>query len=126
MSPGNLLSPFGATKTTDLAHVCIQKFYNEKHPIASSLPLFPNAKFEIQELFMSTVLGKKNLFSKFQKFSRTSTCVCLRQLTQLNASHVCTQSYSNTVIVTEVQPQFLPLMSSSEIPMSLMQVCKTK
>ena len=56
MSPGNLLSPFGATKTTDLAHVCIQKFYNEKHPTASSLPLFPNAKFEIQELFMSTVL----------------------------------------------------------------------
>ena len=101
MSPGNLLSPFGATKTTDLAHVCIQKFYNEKHPTASSLPLFPNAKFEIQELFQYSA-GKKILFSKFQKFSRTSTCVCPEQLTQLNASHVCTQSYSNTVIVTEV------------------------
>ena len=68
MSPGNLLSPFGATKTTDLAHVCIQKFYNEKHPIASSLPLFPNAKFEIQELFMSTVLGKKIYFQNSKSF----------------------------------------------------------
>ena len=68
MSPGNLLSPFGATKTTDLAHVCIQKFYNEKHPTASSLPLFPDAKFEIQELFMSTVLGKKFYFQNSKSF----------------------------------------------------------